>query len=130
MDTFIWIWALLGFFAFISVISLQDKVSKLERRIRALEDDKAAPARVNLSGKIAEYIGSQVKLDFYDDEDDDDVFAVAATKGGRVTICDCDDRWVLVRLSEPDKKKQEPKTQEKLLRIHSIKSITTVSETT
>ena len=129
MDTFIWIWALLGFFAFISVISLQDKVSKLERRVRALENDEPMAVRIDLSDKMGAYIGSQVKLDFYDDEDDYDVFAVTATKGGRVTICDCDDKWVLVRLSEPDKKKQKPKTQEKLLRIHSIKSITTVSET-
>lgn len=126
MDTF---WAILGFFAFLGVLSLQNKVSELERRIRALESDEAAPVRVDLSDKTAEYIGSQVKLDFYDDEEDYDVFAVAAAKGGRVTILDCDDKWVLVRLSEPGKKKQDPKTQEKLLRIHSIKSITTISET-
>lgn len=127
MDTF---FTILGFFAFLGVLSLQGEVSKLERRLRALESNEAAPVRVDLSNQMAEYIGSQVKLDFYDDEEDFDSFAVAATKGGRVTILDCDGKWVLVHLSEPDKKKQAPKTQEKLLRIHSIKSITIVSETT
>lgn len=126
MDTFIWIWALLGFYAFISVLSLQDKVSKLERRIRLLEDNEStpAPARADLSGKIAEYVGQSVVPEFYEGETDYDIDMALAYKKGRVTILDCDDKWVLVRLDDGKK------SQEKLLRIHSIKSIASITPDT
>lgn len=122
MDTFIWIWALLGFYAFISVLSLQDKVSKLERRIRLLEDNEStpAPARADLSDKIAEYVGQSVVPEFYVDETDYDIDMALAYKKGRVTILDCDHKWVLMRVEDS---KDGKNSYEKLLRINSIKSI-------
>lgn len=120
MDTIIMVWAILGFFAFLNVLSLQDKVSKLERRIRLLEEDETPSARIDLGGKMPEYIGKCIIPEFYEDEEDADIDVTLTSKNGRVTVVECDDKWVKVRLENGKK------ICEKLLRIHSIKTVAAV----
>ena len=117
METLTMMCSMLGFFAFLSVFSLSSRIQKLERELRSGSNSngEGVVERQNLGEHIQEYIGKNVKLDFYDDEEDMDVFQSEST--GTVTIADCDDRWVLVHLEN------RKKTQDKLLRIDSIKSI-------
>lgn len=127
MDIFTNIWAILGFFAFISVLALQDKVSRLERRVRSLEDGEEtalARTRADLSDRMPEYIGKCIVPEFYENEEDYDIGATVAAKNGSVTVIDCDDKWVLVRMDDGKT------TQEKLLRINSINSIASITPNT
>ena len=117
METVTMIWSIFGFCAFLSVFSLSSRIQNLERKLRSRSDENGelVTEKQNLGAHIQKYIGKNVKLDFYDEEEDVDVLQSEST--GTVTIVDCDDKWVLVHLEN------RKKTQDKLLRVDSIKSI-------
>ena len=103
-----------GFIAFIFVVTMQSKVSKLERQMReAGIGEEGVALNGDLSASLETRIGCQVKLDFYDGEADDDVLSSKS-----VTIKDVDERWVLVRCES------KKKACDKLIRISTIKGIT------
>lgn len=105
-----------GFIAFVLVMTLQGKVSKLERQMReAGIGEEGIALNGDLSSSLEKRIGCQVKVDFYDGEADADIVS-----GKTVTIKDVDEKWVLVRLEN------KKKTCEKLIRISTIKGITEV----
>ena len=105
-----------GFISFVFVLTLQGKVSKLERQMReAGIGEEGAALNGNLSTSLEKRIGCQVKLDFYDGEADVDIASAKA-----VTIKDVDEKWVLVRLEH------KKKACEKLIRISTIKGVTEV----
>ena len=105
-----------GFISFVLVLTLQGKVSKLERQMReAGIGEEGIALNGDLSSSLEKRIGCQVKVDFYDGEADVDI---AGAK--YVTIKDVDEKWVLVRLEN------KKKSCEKLIRISTIKGITTV----
>ena len=105
-----------GFISFVFVLTLQGKVSKLERQMReAGIGEEGAALNGDLSTSLEKRIGCQVKLDFYDGEADVDIASAKA-----VTIKDVDEKWVLVRLEH------KKKACEKLIRISTIKGVTEV----
>ena len=102
-----------GFIAFIFVLSLQGKVSKLERQMReAGIGEEGAALNGDLSGSLKKRIGCQVKIDFYDGEADADLVS-----GKSVTIIDVDEKWAMVRCET------KKKAVDKLIRISTIKGI-------
>ncbi len=105
-----------GFIAFVFVLTLQGKVSKLERQIReAGFGEEGAALNGDLSGSLEKRIGRKVKLDFYDGEADADVIGLKSVK-----ILDVDEKWVLVHCEN------KKKSFDKLIRISTIKGITEV----
>lgn len=105
-----------GFIAFVFVLTLQGKVSKLERQIReAGIGEEGISLNGDLSASLEKRIGRQVKMDFYDGEADVDMVSAKT-----VTIKDVDEKWVLVHLEG------KKKTMDKLIRISTIKGITEV----
>ena len=105
-----------GFISFVLVLTLQGKVSKLERQMReAGIGEEGAALNGNLSASLEKRIGKQVKMDYYDSEADADIAGLKA-----VTILDVDEKWVLVH-GETKKK-----SFDKLVRISTIKGIAEV----
>ena len=105
-----------GFIAFVRVLTLQGKVSKLERQMReAGIGDEGAALNGNLSASLEKRIGKQVKMDFYDSEADADIVGLKS-----VTILDVDEKWVLVHCEN------KKKSFDKLVRISTIKGIAEV----
>ena len=105
-----------GFIAFIFVVTMPSKVSKLERQMReAGIGEEGIALNGDLSASLEKRIGRQVKMDFYDGEADADMVSAKT-----VTIKDVDEKWVLVHLEG------KKKTMDKLIRISTIKGITEV----
>ena len=105
-----------GFIAFVLVLTLQGKVSKLERQMReAGIGEEGTALNGNLSASLEKRIGRQVKLDFYDSEADADIVGLKS-----VTILDVDEKWVLVHCEN------KKKSFDKLVRISTIKGIAEV----
>lgn len=105
-----------GFIAFVFVLTLQGKVSKLERQMReAGIGEEGVALNGDLASSLKKRIGCQVKVDFYDGEADVDIAGAKA-----VTIKDVDEKWVLVHLEN------KKKACEKLIRISTIKGIAEV----
>ncbi len=105
-----------GFIAFVLILTLQSKVSKLERQMReaGIGEEGTAPGG-NLSASLEKRIGRQVKLDFYDGETDADLVSAKSIK-----IVDVDEKWVLVHCEN------KKKSFDKLVRISTIKGIAEV----
>lgn len=105
-----------GFIAFVLVLTLQGKVSKLERQMReAGIGEEGSALNGNLSASLEKRIGRKVKMDFYESEADADVISAKS-----VTIKDVDEKWVLIHCET------KKKSSDKLIRISTIKSITEV----
>lgn len=100
-----------GFISFIYAITLQGRVSKLERQMRESGLGNFS-SNENLGESLEKRIGKQVKFDFYEDEIDVELIGSV-----NIEIKDVDEKWVLVHC---DNKK---KVFDKLIRISSIKGI-------
>ena len=100
-----------GLIAFVLVLSLQSKVSKLERQLREGGFDGSMTQAGDLTESLQKRIGRKVEFDFYDDEIDIDLAS------GTAEIIDVDEKWVLIHWE--NKKKQA----DKLIRISSIKGM-------
>ncbi|HIT32588.1 MAG TPA: hypothetical protein IAC25_07130 [Candidatus Enterenecus stercoripullorum] len=97
-----------GFFAFIMVIFLWSKVSRLERLLR--ENGIRPVGAKDLARRLAGMMGLTVTLTLYSDGWD---------RNGLVCqVLDTDEEWVLVLADEGKKKEREM-----LLRLDSIKSV-------
>ena len=104
-----------GFIAFMFVLTLQGKVSKLERVMREAgltNETVHGTGQEDVRESLEKRIGKNVKFDFYEEEMDLDIISAKD-----VIIKDVDERWVLVH-GEGKKK-----SFDKLVRISSIKGI-------
>lgn len=120
METITMVWSIMGFIAFITLFSLRDRVIRLERQLSDCGNSRQFQSRDELGDRMREYIGKRIILGFYEDEEDIDVLTYAENPRGGVTVIDCDEKWVLVRIDTGKKSLQ------KLLRINSIKDISSV----
>lgn len=114
MDTLVKIGAFLGFLAFLKVGSLASKVQKLERAERLQEAGAFAEKAHMMKDMMEPYVGSEIMLDFYEDEGETDLFF-----DNTAVLLAVDERWALLEIVEKDKKKQ------KLIRLSSIKGVST-----
>ena len=113
MDTLITIAAILGFFAWLGIFSLQSRISKLERQLRQIEGTEASDEAKELRRIAKVSIGKTVKLSFRENEGDYDLYG-----DNSVTILDADNEWVLVEFTLRGKPVQ------KLIRQSAIRGIT------
>ena len=100
--------AVFGFFAFLMVLFLWSKVSRLERLLR--ENGIRPVGSKDLARRLAGMTGQTVTLTLYSDDWD---------MGGMVCrVLDTDEEWALVLADEGKKKEREM-----LIRLDSIKSV-------
>lgn len=112
MDTLVKIGAFLGFLAFLKVGSLTSRVQKLERAER-MQEAGAYIGKVHMMRDMLEpYVGSEITLDFYEDEGETDLFF-----DNEAMLLAVDEKWALLEITIKDKKKQ------KLIRLSSIKGV-------
>lgn len=112
MDTLITIGAFLGFLAFLKVGDLSSKVNRMLRAERE-QEDRAYTSNIHVRKDMLEpYIGSQIGLDFFEDEEDGDMFL----ENGAVLLA-VDEKWVLLEITTKNQKKQ------KLIRLSSLKGV-------
>ena len=105
-------WAFLGFFAFIQVCSLSSKVNRLMRAERE-QADKSYTSNIHVKKDMLEpYVGMEIGLDFYEDEEDGDLYF-----GNDVILLAVDEKWALLEITTKNKKKQ------KLIRLSSLKGV-------
>ena len=114
MDTLVKIGAFLGFLAFLKVGSLASKVQRLERAERVQEIGTYEGKAHMMKGMLEPYVGSEIMLDFYEDEGEVDLFFDNAA-----VLIAVDEKWALLEISDKGKKKQ------KLIRLSSIKGVST-----
>ena len=62
---------------------------------------------------MTQYIGKEIVLDFYEDEEDIDM--LDTSKHNKFTLMDVDEKWALIHIEKPKK------SVEKLIRLSSIK---------
>ena len=104
----------LGLVSFIWCVSLQRKVARLERIVKA--NDLNEVEVQNLRKVLEKYIGKKAKLTFYNE-----ALFLGEELGGEYEILDVDEKWVRAK-SNPGKKNEA----EKLLSIDGIKGVTLV----
>ena len=127
MDLLYKIWAFLGFLAFIQIGILSDRIHRKERSENGNLYAERSSVKDDMTQILASYIGKEVILDFYEDEEDWDL---ADTKA---TLLDMDSKWALLQIEakKEDKKNwaslqidSKKEHMQKLIRISSIKGIT------
>lgn len=112
MDTLITIGAFLGFLAFLKVGDLSSKVNRLMRAERE-QEDRAYTSNIHVKKDMLEpYIGSLIGLDFFEDEEDGDLYF-----GNDVVLLAVDEKWALLEITAKNKKMQ------KLIRLSSLKGV-------
>lgn len=114
MDVLYKMGAVLGLLAFLQVSAISAKIRRMERSER--ENPHLGRSGVDDMRKIlASYIGKEVSLDFYDEEEEMDL--LCAGKHEKTILLDIDEKWAMIRFETPKKQK------DKLIRISSIKGV-------
>lgn len=111
MDTLYKIGAFLGLLAFFYVCSLARKMRRFERTMVIENADYAG--KEDMTWQIMkQYTGKEIKLDFYEDEADADMFFKDSA-----ILRSVDEKWALLEI------KCGKKTKQKLIRLSSIKGV-------
>lgn len=110
-----------GFLAFIQLSSVKGRIANLER---LLSEKGVADIRPDLFGILEDYVGAEVEISFYEDEEEIDVLTRFQNrrKGDSVRIVDYDEKWVLVQASNAKEQKKI------LIRLSSIKGLTKIEK--
>ena len=122
MQYIAFVFAIFGFFAYLELGKLKNRVADLERELTKKEGSSYHESRKELLEAARTYIGEKVELDLKEDQMDIDVVNYGNTKHGTNTVVDVDDDWLLVRIDTPKG------TKEKLLRLESVERITVLKD--
>lgn len=110
-----WIGWVLAIMAFFQMMNLRNRMRRMERQ-REEESGIISPERADLKAAMARYVGQEIRLEFYEDEEVVDL--ISPGKYGKTILEDVDEKWALVRLETPKK------TVRKLVRLSSIRGVT------
>ena len=113
MDYIVWIPAILGLFAFLSVGSLRSRISRLEDQLGSVKGSPVHVEKMALMKLLKDYVGKKVELEFRGEQYDPDLSDV----GSSCTVLAVDEEWVLVHIVCRKKEK------EKLFRLRQISSV-------
>lgn len=117
-----YIFGIFGLMAFLQVSSLKERVDALERALAGMKGTSYHDERSSLVNAARNYIGQKVTIKLKEDHMDGDIISYGNTKNGSNTITDADDEWLCVLVETPKGNK------EKLIRLESVESISTVTE--
>lgn len=111
------IFGIFGFYAYLQLSSLKNRVASLERELTAIKGTSFHEDRAALLEVAGSCIGRKVKIELKEDYQDFDVVNYGNTKHGSITIRDADREWMLMNIETPKGNK------DKLIRMESIKRI-------
>lgn len=118
MDLLYKIWAFFGFLAFIQMGSIYASSARMRRAERSENGNlhaERSSVKDDMAKILAPYIGKEISLDFYEDEEDMDLLDTG--KHDKAILMDIDPKWALIHIETPKTHK------EKLIRISSIKGV-------
>ena len=116
------VFGIFGLFAYLELSSIKKRVAELERELTKMKGTSYHEDRTSLLKIAQSCTGEKVQLDMAEDNMDTDVVMYGNTKHGSITILDCDEDWMLVRIESPKGVKT------KLLRMESVERITVIKE--
>lgn len=115
MDILYKMGAIFGLIAFLQVSAISAKLRRMERSERGNLHLGGSNVEDDMIKILTPYIGKEVSLDFYEEEEDMDL--LCAGKQEKTILLDIDTKWAMVRKETPKKHK------DKLIRISSIKGV-------
>ncbi len=110
------VFGIFGLMAYLSVSSLKNRVSRLERELQAMQGNNYSLERASLAESLKSRIGEPVLLTFREDEQDIDCMMLGR-KTGAITLLDTDGEWALISIEKGKEKKQ------KLIRVTSVRGV-------
>ena len=116
MDLLYKMWAFFGFLAFIQMGSIYARIHRAERSENGNLHAERSSVKDDMAKILAPYIGKEISLDFYEDEEDIDL--LGADRHDKIILMDIDPKWSLIHIETPKTHK------DKLIRISSIKGVT------
>lgn len=118
MDLFYKICAIFGFIAFMQIGSIYANSARMRRAERSESGNlhtERSSVKDDMAKVLAPYIGKEISLDFYEDEEDMDL--LGAGRHDKAILMDIDPKWALIHIETPKEQK------DKLIRISSIKGV-------
>lgn len=113
MQYIIWIPALLGLYAFLSMGELKTRISRLEAQLSSIKGSPAHAEKAALRKLLVDYVNKKVELEFRGENFDGDL----GVPGNTCTVLAVDEEWVFVRIVT---RKEE---KEKLFRLSQISGV-------
>lgn len=118
MDLLNKIWVFCLILSFIQLGSIYAGSARMRRAERSESGNlhaERSSVKDDMAKILAPYIGKEISLDFYEDEEDMDL--LGADRHDKVILMDIDPKWALIHIETPKTHK------DKLIRISSIKGV-------
>ena len=113
MEYIVWVPALLGLFAFLSIGELKTRINRLEDQLSSMKGSPAHAEKTALKKLLDDCVNKNVELEFRGDQYDVDL----SVPGTTCTVLAVDEEWVFVRIVT---RKEE---KEKLFRLSQISGV-------
>lgn len=113
MEYIIWVPAILGLLAFLSIGGLRARISRLEDQLGSMKGSPVHVEKLALMKLLKEYEGKFVELEFRGEQYDADL----CIPGSKCTVQSVDEEWVLVHITNKNTDK------EKIFRLQQISSV-------
>lgn len=113
MEYIVWVPALLGLFAFLSIGELKTRINRLEDQLSSMKGSPAHAEKTALKKLLDDCVNKNVELEFRGDQYDGDL----SVPGTTCTVLAVDEEWVFVRIVT---RKEE---KEKLFRLSQISGV-------
>ena len=121
MEYVAFIFAIFGFFAYIELSKLKNRVNDLEAQLSKVKGTSHFESAQTIKKLVEQNLGRRVYLNLREGYEDQEIY-MALYQKREIVMVDADGGWILVNVGSPKG------TLEKLIRVESIQSIDVVSD--
>ncbi|MBR2806913.1 MAG: hypothetical protein IKE18_09085 [Oscillospiraceae bacterium] len=121
MEYVAFIFAIFGFFAYIELSKLKNRVNDLEAQLSKVKGTSHFESAQTIKKLVEQNLGRRVYLNLREGYEDQEIY-MAVYQKREIVMVDADGGWILVNVGSPKG------TLEKLIRVESIQSIDVVSD--
>ena len=121
MEYVAFIFAIFGFFAYIELSKLKNRVNDLEAQLSKVKGTSHFESAQTIKKLVEQNLGRRVYLNLREGYEDQEIY-MAVYQKREIVMVDADGGWILVNVGSPKG------TLQKLIRTESIQSIDVVSE--
>ena len=121
MEYVAFIFAIFGFFAYIELSKLKNRVNDLEAQLSKVKGTSHFESVQTIKKLVEQNLGRRVYLNLREGYEDQEIY-MAVYQKREIVMVDTDGGWILVNVGSPKG------TLQKLIRTESIQSIDVVSE--
>ncbi|MBR2672063.1 MAG: hypothetical protein IKE27_07665 [Oscillospiraceae bacterium] len=121
MEYVAFIFAIFGFFAYIELSKLKNRVNDLEAQLSKIKGTSHFESAQTIKKLVEQNLGRRVYLNLREGYEDQEIY-MAVYQKREIVMVDADGGWILVNVGSPKG------TLEKLIRVESIQSIDVVSD--